>query len=439
MKHLLNCEFVEHRDRTRRLHSTRGLSPLWVVGFALFVELTGAVGLVHAENWTRFRGPNGSGNAGEVTFPATWNEQDYLWKVALPGIGHSSPVGWEGRLFITSADRKTGDVTLHCFAADSGKPLWQREFAGQTYPMHTNNSYASTTPTVDQRHVYMTWASGGKMRCVALTHQGNIVWRAELGDFVEEHGFAASPIVVDGIVCLQVDQGEAAFLAGVDATSGKVRWRAERPAGKASYATPCVLALADDCTAVLTLSTTGGMQAVEVQTGELLWQLADLFPSRCVSSTLVADKRILGVCGGGGSGKLLVGMEQSADPRSPPIEKLTLTKHVPYVPTPLVKGDWLFLWHDQGKVSLADLRPDAPQKARWTKRIGGKFFGSPILAGDKIYSLSADGRAVVIAADEEFKLLGVNDLGEPTSATPAVHQGKMYLRTESSLACLPAE
>ena len=75
----------------------------------------------------------------------------------------------------------------------------------------------------------------------------------------------------------------------------------------------------------------------------------------------------------------------------------------------------------------------------WTERIGGKFFGSPILAGEKIYCLSTGGRAVVIAAGDEFELLGENDLGEPTNATPAVHQGRMYLRTESTLACLPAE
>ncbi len=410
---------------------------------------------VQGENWTRFRGPNGSGIASESVFPATWTEDDYLWKKTLPGVGHGSPVGWKNRVFVTSGDPETGAITLHCLATDDGESLWKREFASQTYAMHVKNAYASTTPTVDAQQVYLTWAAGGKIHCTALTHQGDEKWDVELGNFAGQHGFAASPIVVDivvdgvvhGVVCVQVDQEEDDFLAGIDAQSGKVLWRAGRPAGKVSYATPCVVSLADDRSAVLTQSTAGGMQAVDVQTGKILWQDAEVFPARCVSSPFVARGKVFGACGGGGGGKLLAIVDLPLDlsldkqpPRTKPLlTKQILTKQIPYVPTPLVTGDWLFLWHDQGKVSLVDLSSATPQKSEWTERIGGKFFGSPILAGDKIYCLSDAGLAVVIAADREFKLLGKTDLGEPTHATPAVHQGRMYLRTESSLACLPAE
>jgi len=391
----------------------------------------------HAENWTRFRGPNGSGWASE-TFPATWTDQDYQWKIDLPGVGHSSPVGWENRLFITTGDDATGEVTLHCFAADSGEQIWQQEFAGQTYKMHTSNSYASTTPTVDAQHVYLTWAAGGQMHCVALTHDGQEVWRESLGQFSGQHGFAASPVVVEGMLCIQVDhaeEGEPGFLVGMKAASGEIYWRAERPAGMASYATPCEAPGPDNRTAVISQSMTGGMQAIDVHTGESLWQFADVFPARTVSSPFLAGDTIIGVCGSGGAGKQLVGMQLIG--RSSPVEKLLLTKHVPYVPTPLVVNKkWMFLWHDQGKVSCVDLQAENPSKRLWTKRIGGKFFGSPIVAGDKIYCLSTDGRVVVIAADKEFSLLGETDLGAPTYATPSVHQGRMYLRTESTLACL---
>jgi len=405
----------------------------------LLFLLLGSAEYVHAENWSRFRGPNGSGDAGEVTFPSTWTDQDYRWKIALPGIGHSSPVGWGNRLFVTSGDVETGAVTLHCFATGSGESLWEKSFVGEKYVMHASNSYASTSPTVDEQHVYLSWASAGKMHCAALTHEGEHVWREELGDFVGPHGFAASPMAAAGVLCMQIDQEDGGFLVGIDKATGKVRWRARRPAGKASYATPCVISLGDSGSAVISQSMTSGMQAIDVETGQQLWQLDDVFPARCVSSPFLAGKTIFGVCGGGGTGKVLVGIQLHDDPRQQPIEKLTLTKHVPYVPTPLIKGDLLFLWHDQGKVSCVDLQSDNPRKMLWTERIGGKFFGSPILAGEKIYCLSMDGRVVVLAADREFALLGENDLGQPSSATPAVHHGKMYLRTESTLACLPAE
>lgn len=392
-----------------------------------------------AENWTRFRGPNGSGVAMGYTFPATWSDEDYLWKVRLPGMGHASPVGWENQLFITTSDSVTGESTLIALDATTGEEIWQQEFAGETYQMHAQNSYASATPTVDEQRVYITWAAGGKVHCTALTHQGKQIWQVELGRFTEAHGFAASPVVVDGVVCVQLDETDRGYFVGLDAVSGDVRWRVERPAGKASYATACSVTLPEERQVVISQSTSGGMQAVDVQTGEAVWEEVNAFPARCVSSPIVAEGMILGVCGGGGSGKLLVGMDFAGQAESQS-ERLKLTKQIPYVPTPLLVDGRLFLWHDQGKVSMADLRGDSlPTKVSWTERIGGKFFGSPILAGDKIYCLSMDGRAIVIGADDEFKLLGENDLGEPSSATPAVHQGRLYLRTESTIACLAAE
>ena len=393
----------------------------------------------YADNWSRFRGPNGSGQGGDGQFAAQWKEADYLWKLALPGLGHSSPVGWEERIFITSGNPKSGAVTLTCLSAQDGAELWQREFAGKTFKMHKLNSYASTTPAVDAQHVYLSWSEGGTMNCAALTHQGDMVWRAFLGDFGEDHGFAASPVVVDGVVCLQVDLEHEGFLAGIDAASGDVRWRAERPVGKASYATPCSVATVGSTQAVISQSMMGGMQAIEVSTGQIVWQDTEIFPARCVSSPFVADDMVIGVCGGGGSGKKLVGVDLTSADK--PIERLLLTKHIPYVPTPIVAGDLMFLCHDRGTVSCVDLRAADPSQLLWTQRLGKgiAFFGSPVVAGNKVYCLSTDGRAIVIAADREFELLGITDLGEPTKATPAVHQGRMYLRTESSLACLPGE
>ena len=410
---------------------------------ASILALLFALSTAHADNWTRFRGPNGSGHASDVTFPASWTDEDYAWRISLPGIGHSSPIGWEQRIFITSGNAETGAVTLQCLDTDSGKQLWDREFGGKTYPMHEFNSFASTTPTVDAERVYFAWAAGGNMHCVALTHDGKDVWEVDLGRFAGPHGFAASPVVIEQVVCLQVDHGETGedgALVGLDAATGKVRWAVKRPAGKASYSTPCEAPGPNSRTVVISQSMTGGMQAIDVKTGEILWEFPDAFSARTVSSPLWSHDNIIGVCGGGGTGKWLVDMQIQSDRNLPVTERFKLTKQVPYVPTPLVVGqNLLFLWHDQGKVSCVDLQAENPTKLLWTERIGGACFGSPIPGGEKIYCLSMVGKAVVIAANREFALLGETELGEPTNATPAVHNGKMYLRTESSLACLPPE
>src|SRR5690242_20180260 len=108
-----------------------------------------------AQEWTRFRGPNGSGLGKASTIPLHWTEKDYNWKVRLPGVGHSCPVLWGERIFVTSADEETGRRMLLCLNAGDGRRLWEREFAGARHGKHRDNSFASATPAVDEQHVYV--------------------------------------------------------------------------------------------------------------------------------------------------------------------------------------------------------------------------------------------------------------------------------------------
>jgi len=390
-------------------------------------------------NWSRFRGPNGTGQADRDVFPANWSEQDYLWKRALPGVGNSSPVGWGNRLWVSSGDPQTGTATLVSFDTDNGKRLWERHFGGGTVAMHARNSYASATPALDAGQVYFAWAAAGEIHLAALTHAGQQQWRISVGRFEGPHGFAASPMVVDGVVCLQCDQAEDGYLVGVDATTGKPLWRVDRPPGKASYATPCVISAefeGSPVRAVIVQSMTAGMQAIEVQSGSVVWELPHVLPARCVSSPLLADTLLVGICGSGRRGKSLVGVTLAGERGQAPSTTLTLSKNLPYVPTPVVRDRLLFLWQDRGTVACIDLDDGQPV---WQERVGGNFFGSPILAGAKLYCISTTGNVVVLAADREFAKLGEIELGESSNATPAVHRGRMYLRTASTLACLPAQ
>ncbi|MCA9197889.1 MAG: PQQ-binding-like beta-propeller repeat protein, partial [Planctomycetales bacterium] len=168
-----------------------------------FAFLVGALSanIVESQEWDRFRGPNGSGViAGNA--PAAWTDQELLWKIKLPGQGHSSPVIWGKRIFLMSADETAAQQYVLCVNADDGSVLWQKEFSFSTYHIHTLSSFASTTPAVDAEHVYVAWASPDKTMLMAFDHNGEEVWQRELGEFDSQHGFGTSPIVYGDLVIL---------------------------------------------------------------------------------------------------------------------------------------------------------------------------------------------------------------------------------------------
>ena len=158
------------------------------------------------QEWTRFRGPNGTGLSATKGIPTTWTESDYLWKVALPGVGHSSPVIWGDRVFVTSADDESAERMVMCVAAADGKLLWERRYPSSIHKKHLKNSFASATPTVDRDHVYVCWSAPDEYLVRALDHQGQEVWKVDLGSVVTQHSTGVSPIVYDGMLILGNDQ-----------------------------------------------------------------------------------------------------------------------------------------------------------------------------------------------------------------------------------------
>jgi outer membrane protein assembly factor BamB len=387
-----------------------------------------------AENWSRFRGPNGAGAVAEVNFPAAWADDDYVWKISLPGKGHSSPVAWGETVFVTSGDAETGKMTLSAIDATSGAIRWSRSFASTPRPMHGFNSYASSSPAVDAQRVYVLWAAGQSLYAAALSHAGEEAWTRELGPLVYQHGLGGSPTVVEEMLVIANDNSGESYVVALDAGSGEPRWRRDRASGTESYATPAVWRDGQGAAQIIVESTSEGMAALSPSDGSVLWQLPKLFPERCVSSPLVAGGLVLGGSGEGGAGKNFAAVRPAAAGGEATIA-YTLAKNLPYVPMPVARRDLLFAWNDRGVVACYDL---ATGKAHWTQRVGGNYFASPVVAGDKLYSIAADGEVVALAAEAKYRLLGRTQLGEPTSATPAVQGGKMYLRTETSLACLPA-
>src|SRR6185436_7564399 len=155
-----------------------------LLAFTFFIPLFFA-NSAPAANWDRFRGPNGAGQSDDAGIPTKWEPENFLWKQSLNNIGHSSPVIWGNRLFLTSGDVKTGAQIVSAFDIRNGAPLWEQKLDAGTYHMNSLNSYASSTPAVDADHIYLLWLKDGQITLAALTHDGKEVWRHDIGPFKE--------------------------------------------------------------------------------------------------------------------------------------------------------------------------------------------------------------------------------------------------------------
>jgi outer membrane protein assembly factor BamB len=254
-----------------------------------------------------------------------------------------------------------------------------------------------------------------------------------VGPFKENHGFGKSPVVVDGLVIVANDNEADSSIVAFDAISGDKRWEIPRASETTAFATPCLLDPAAEQKQLLAISTASGLTSIDVATGSIAWQgLHEAIPLRCVGSPIVAGGLVFIYSGQGGNGKALVAA-RPGDALHPPKEVYRIKQNVPQVPTPVVAGDLLFVWHDRGVASCYDVTTG---KQYWRERIGGDFHSSPVRIGNRIFAASRDGQVVVLAADKKFQLLARNVLDEPCHATPAVAHDRLFVRTESTLFCI---
>jgi outer membrane protein assembly factor BamB len=394
----------------------------------------GSIGLLSVsplagQEWARFRGPNGSGISAARAIPVRWTEKDYHWKIEVPGVGHSSPVLWGERLFVTCADKKTGARMLLCLRAADGHQLWARTYPGERSAKHTDSSPASATPAVDERHVYVSWGSPRQLLVVAVDHAGKETWRANLGPFRTGYGLGASPIIVGDLLAVPNDQDGRGALVGLDRRSGKIRWKVPRRS-KASYTTPCVLHETGRPAELIFTNYEHGVTSIDPSSGRVNWE-ADIFHKghleTAIGSPVVADDLVISTCGWLGVRQEVIAVRPGGRGRKPAVV-YRIDRSVPLCTTPLVKGDLLFLWSDRGIVTCADARTG---RVHWRERVPGTYYGSPVCIGDRLYSMSREGEVIVLAAAAKYRLLARNPLGEGSHATPAVKGGVLYLRTFS--------
>lgn len=386
------------------------------------------------QSWDRFRGPGGSGQCEATTIPTIWSTKDYKWRVKLPGVGHSSPVVRDGKIFVTCGETETAARIIRCLDTSDGGLVWKRSFPSEHHGMNAFNSYGSSTPALDKDRVYMTWATPDEYIVVALDQaKGRELWRRDLGPFQGEHGYGASPIVFEDLLIVTNDQDGESFVIAFDCTSGKTRWKAERLTEVAAYSTPCIFRPEGQPPQLILTSWANGITSLDPRSGNKNWELP-ILNYRVVCSPAIAGGLIFTSCGSGGGGKQMVAVRPGIPGRG--IEAALayeIEGSLPYVPTSVAHGQLLFLWSDSGVVTCLD----APTgDVHWRERVGGQYFSSPVRVADRIYCISRNGEMVVLAAADKFKLLGRVDLEEPSHATPAIADGVMYLRTESHLMAL---
>ena len=395
--------------------------------------------LSQVSRWTRFRGPNGTGLS-DANIPSKWTEQDYNWKVKLPGGGNSSPVVWDDRIFVTCADDQSGKEMIVCLNTANGQARWQRDYTSHTFAHHPFNSYASGSPAVDQKHVFVCWSTPQELSLLALDHDGHELWKKELGSFISQHGGGQSPMIYSNLVILtDLNEGPESYLFAFDVKTGNLAWKAPRKkSDKFSPSTPCVYEPKNGSPQLIFVSKAEGFIAVDPRNGHTIWKLPNVFDSRPVASPFIADGLLICCSGDGPTGHMLVAVRPSDDGKSAEVA-WELRRGVPYVPTPIARDGLLYYFTDNGILTCAQVQSG---KTVWKQRLDGNFFGSPVICRDKIFCLSKEGDMFVLRTGEKFDLLAQNKLDmedpgarvPPLSTTPAVAGGRMYVRTYTHLA-----
>ena len=389
------------------------------------------------ETWPRFRGENGAGVSNLKGVPTNWTEQDYEWKIELPGVGHSSPVIWKDALFLATSD-SSGERTLRCLDALTGKQRWAQSVKLGANKTHNKNNYASATPAVDDERVYITFGDNDHHLIQAFTHAGKSVWEYDLGAIDTQqnpqHGQGMSPIVHGELVILCSDQTGPSMVVAVDRKTGKEVWKTTREVREASYSTPIVYTAEGHPPVLICEAGASGHTALDLKTGTQLWTTGAVEKRTC-SSVIQAGKLVIGVCGQGGRGLFMWATDPWGDAGKAGKIVYDRTKYLPYVPTPLYVNGRLFFWTDDGMVVCVNAETG---EDIWVERIGKNFTGSPIAVDGKIYCISEDGMVGVVDASDTYKFHGFSPLGDDSYSTPAVANGRLYLRGFHTLASLKA-
>ena len=391
-----------------------------------------------AQDWTRFRGIQGAGIDSHLTAPVSWDSSSFRWDIDLPGTGNASPVVWGDRIFVTSSDDENDLGYVIAVDERDGKILWQREFNVTDLRMHNDNNLAMPSPAVDESQVYSIWYSNEKTNLTALAHDGTLQWQAEFGGIEARHGGGSSVIVSDKYVVFTREQEKGSSFksswVAVNKRTGKTAWELERESASTnSFSTPLLVKTDNQVAQLIFASHAHGLTGINPETGEVLCERKELLSNRVVASPIYADSLII-ACQRGETVVLDsdLNTNQVADSA-----RYSLPRNLSaYVPTPIVIGDLLFMYMDNGTIACLRL---ATGELLWKEKPAGAIYGSPICVNGNLFCLTKAGEVLVIGADSTYGLLGIHELGEGSFSTPVMASSGMVFRTFSQLMLLGNE
>jgi outer membrane protein assembly factor BamB len=444
-----------------------------------------------AQDWPRFRGPNGAGVAADTGLPVEFGpSKNVIWKTALPR-GASSPVVAGDRIFLTGD--QGDDLITFCLNRADGRVLWRRAVAADRQEkLHKLNNRASSTPVADGRNVYVFFGDFGLL---SYGPDGEERWRMRLGPFTNLHGMAASPVLAGRRLIMNVDQDMDSYLLAVDKDSGRAAWRTERAEVVHGFSTPIVHQ------GQVIVPGSYQLIAYSADNGKKLWWAGGV--TWQVKSTPVIGDDVLyfnGWAPGGDAGEqydlptfaeALTAADTNRDGKLAPGElprpwqptgtwdaidmdndgllderdwhffrsrraaKNNLmavrlggsgdvtashvlwrfSRSIPDVPSPLYYKGALWLVRTGGIATSLDPRTgEIFKQARLTGALDG-YYASPVGGDGKVYMTSEAGKVVVLKAEPQWEIVAVNDFGEEMYATPAIAGSRMYVRTASALYC----
>lgn len=412
-------------------------------GAFLLAATAGLAAAAAAEEWPEWRGPRRDGTSQETGLPVKWSEtENVAWKTPIPGKGHSSPVVWGDKVFVTTAEPKELRRILLCLDARDGKLLWSRDvLVAPLERINSLNSYASSTPATDGRNVFVAFQDRDKMFVASYDFDGNKLWEQRPGRFFAAHGFCSSPLLHGDLVILNGDQDSRpkapAYIVALDKATGEQRWLAPRPNGVRSYVPPVIIEAAGR--KQLVLSGSQCVAAYEPDTGKQLWLVDG--PTEQMAASLVMTQGILFVTGGyptlhlmgirpDGAGNVTKSHVVWHEAKNP--------KAVSYVPSPLACKDWFFVASDGvvGGGSHLSCLEAKTGKVLWMEKLGRHQSASPVLAEGLIYLPDDDGITHVVRAGPQFELVARNPIGDQCFASFAVSRGRIFIRSLRSLWCI---
>ncbi|MFM8283825.1 MAG: PQQ-binding-like beta-propeller repeat protein [Planctomycetaceae bacterium] len=400
-----------------------------------------------AGTWPSWRGPAGDGVATGAGYATRWSPTENVrWKVALPGLGASTPAVWGDRIVLTCTI--DGQDAALCFTRD-GKEAWQRSLGTAKAGKHKKATGANSSPVTDGRQVWVYFKSG-ELACLDLA-DGAVVWKTNLQEQFGEDtlwwDLGTSPVLSAKAVVVAVVQSGPSYLAAFDRQTGKLLWKQDRLLGAPeeaaqSYSTPLVVAgdaARGEPAEMIVVLGADHVTAHDAADGRELWRVGGLNPGgerffRSIASPVIAGDLVIAPYA---RGSTLTAIRRGGK------GDVTAT-HVAWVrkdlgadvPTPTAKDGKVYLCTDKGTVACLEAATGTTLWSGDVERNRNAYSASPVLVEGRLVVTREDGAAAVIDVADGFKVVGGGSVDEMTVATPVCVDGAIFLRTHDSLWCI---